>query len=130
MESCIFCDIITGSHPGFQVWEDDRFVAFLDINPVNAGHTLLVTKEHHEDVFKLDEETYLAIFNAAKKLVPLLQEATNAKRVALAVEGLAVPHLHIHLVPVHNSNELDPTRARRATPEELEAMQKVIRAKI
>ncbi|MCK4718083.1 MAG: HIT family protein [Thermoplasmata archaeon] len=131
MEGCLFCKIITRELPGFILWEDEEFLAFLDINPVNPGHTLLVTKDHQEDVVHLDDETYSRLFLAAKELVRPLKAATKAKRIAIAVEGLSIPHLHIHLVPVHGPNELDPNRARRASEEELARMwQRIMEEKL
>ncbi len=119
MEDCLFCKIIKGEIPSYKIWEDENFFAFLDINPINPGHTILVPKKHLDYIFYLEEPLYSEIFRTAKKLSESLKKATGAKRVALAIEGFVIPHIHIHLVPVNKVNDLDPNRAKKASPEEL-----------
>ena len=123
---CLFCDIINNEVPVFNVWEDDDFLAFLDINPINSGHTLLIPKVHIEDVFNMSDNYFRKLFLTAKKIAPILQKATRAKRVGMAVEGFGVPHAHLHLVPVNNGNELNPEKAKTATEAELNNIQKLI----
>lgn len=119
MEDCLFCKIIKGEIPSYKIWEDENFFAFLDINPINPGHTILVPKKHLDYIFDLEEPLYSEIFKTAKKLSEPLKKATGAKRVALAIEGFVISHIHIHLVPVNKVNDLDPNKARKANPEEL-----------
>ncbi|MBI4043674.1 MAG: HIT family protein [Candidatus Diapherotrites archaeon] len=119
MQACIFCRVIEGAVPSYKVWEGESFYAFLDINPVNPGHVLLIPKKHVDFVFDLDDDSYQGLFNAAKRLGPLLKKAMNSKRVGMAIEGFGVPHVHVHLVPVNHRNELNPLRARGASQEEL-----------
>jgi histidine triad (HIT) family protein len=116
---CIFCRIVGGELPSHKIWEDKNFFAFLDIHPINPGHMLLIPKKHVGDIFDLEEPLYSLIFKAAKKLSKPLRRAMRSKRVGIAIEGLAVPHIHLHLVPVNNENELDPHRAKVATQQEL-----------
>jgi histidine triad (HIT) family protein len=120
--NCLFCEIIHAKVPAFTVWENDSFLAFLDIHPINPGHTLLIPKEHVEDVFAMSDETIENLFVTAKKLAPSLKKATSAKRIGIIVEGFGVPHVHVHLVPVNNGNELNPERAKEAAQEELNEM--------
>lgn len=124
---CVFCDIISGTLPSFKVWEDERFLAFLDIRPINSGHLLVVPKEHHADAFQMPDELYLDLLMCARVLVPALKAAAGSLRVGLVIEGFSVPHVHVHLVPVNAGNELNPERAAEASQEELKAMQASIR---
>ena len=120
---CLFCDFAKGEKDYFKVWEDDLFIAFLVIHPINPGHTLVVPKKHFVDVFEMDESTYNKVFEVARFLAPKMKSAFEAPRVGLAIEGFGVEHVHIHLVPVHNGNELNPERAKEALVEELQHSQ-------
>lgn len=91
--------------------------------PINPGHLLIIPKNHMEGIFQLPDALFGEIFQVAKKLSEPLRQATSAKRIGLAIEGLGVPHAHIHLVPIHNGNELNPERAREASESELKKMQ-------
>lgn len=130
MTDCIFCKIAKGEIPSTKVWEDEGYFAFLDINPINPGHTLLIPKKHEDSVFDMDDESYSGLFQAAKKLSGPLQKAADSKRVGVIIEGFAVHHAHVHLVPLHNAGELDFSRAEKASPEELEEIAKRIRVGI
>ena len=130
MEDCLFCKIIKGEIPSYKIWEDRNFFAFLDINPINPGHTILVLKKHLGYIFDLEEPLYSETFKTIKKLSKPLKKATEAKRIALAIEGFTVPHIHIHLVPANRVNDLDPNRARKANPEELSKMAEKIKNEI
>jgi len=122
MEDCLFCKIIKGEILSYKIWEDENFFAFLDINPINPGHIILVSKSHLNYIFDLEEPLYSEIFKTAKKLSEPLKKATGAKRIALAIEGFVIPHIHIHLVPVNKVNDLDPNRAKKASPGQLSNM--------
>ena len=119
MTDCVFCKIISGDIPSTKVWEDDDFLAFLDINPINPGHTLVIPKKHIDYVFDMGEPDYSNIFKAAQRLAGPIKEATGAGRVGVMIEGSLVPHVHIHLVPLHGGGELSFARAKKASPEEL-----------
>lgn len=119
MENCLFCKIIKGKIPSYKIWEDENFFAFLNINPINPGHTILVPKKHLDYIFDLEEPLYSEIFKTAKKLSRPLKKATGAEKIGLAIEGLAIRHIHIHLVPVNKVNDLDPNKAKKASSEEL-----------
>jgi len=123
---CVFCKIIRGDIPSIKIWEDEKFFAFLDINPINPGHTLLIPKRHHDYLFDLEDEEYKELMLTAKKIAGILKDKLNPKRVGLAVEGFFVPHVHIHLVPLNKGNELNPERAKRMDVEELNRIAKRI----
>jgi histidine triad (HIT) family protein len=119
METCVFCDIIKGLEPAHRVWESEDFLAFLTRRPCNPGHTLLIPKTHVDYVFDLVEPLYSNIFRAAKQLSAPIKQATDAKRVGIAIEGFSVPHVHLHLVPLYGVSELDPHRHVEQTQQEL-----------
>jgi histidine triad (HIT) family protein len=106
-----------------KVWEDEKFLVFLDIMPINPGHILLIPKNHNEDIFKLKDGLYNEIFKTAKKLSEPLKKVTNAKRVGMIIEGFGVDHSHIHLVPLYKERELIHERAKKASEDELKQMQ-------
>jgi len=122
---CIFCDIIDNKKPAFKVWENNDFLAFLDVKPINLGHILLIPKNHQEEIFNLEDNLYNKLFETIKKLSKPLKKITKAKRIGIAIEGLGVPHAHIHLVPIYHGNELNPERAKKVSENELEQMQKI-----
>lgn len=126
-KECIFCKIAQKEIPSHFIWEDEKFAAFLDINPINPGHMLIVPKEHIGYIFDLDNEMYKNIFLRAKQLSEPLKKAVEAKRIGMAVEGFGVDHVHLHLVPVNSGNELDPNRAKKIPDEELKQIVDKIR---
>ena len=119
MENCIFCKIVKGDIPCVKIWENEKYLAFLDLNPVNPGHTLLIPKKHTDYIFDLEDNEYQELMLQGKRLAKILKDNLNPKRVGLVVEGFAIPHVHIHLIPINNGNELNPERARPAESEEL-----------
>lgn len=126
MDKCIFCQIAQGQLLNYPVYEDAEFLAFMDIHPINPGHVVLIPKQHLEYVFELPDDIYQKLFATAKKISGPLRKVMAAKRVALAVEGFAVNHAHVHLVPVNAGNELDPHRAKLGDLNQL----KILAAKI
>jgi len=129
-KECVFCKIVAGEIPCEKIWENDRFSAFLDINPVNPGHFLLVLKRHVDYFFDLSDAEYKEVFEIARKLQGPLKRATNAKRVGLVMEGVAIPHAHLHLVPVFKANDIDPCKSRPGSSSEMKAMAMKIRYEI
>lgn len=103
----IFSRIIAGELPSYKVAEDDKFFAFLDINPITWGHTLVVPKKEVDYIFDLDDELLgeMAVF--AKKVAKAIKTAIPCKKVGMAVLGLEVPHAHIHLLPLKNEGDMD-----------------------
>ena len=103
-QDCIFCKIIEGEIPSYKVYEDDEVLAFLDINPINPGHTLVVPKNHAKNLIEASEEDLLAAIKTIKKLAPAVMEGIGAKGFNLGVNngsvaGQVVNHLHFHLMP-------------------------------
>lgn len=119
----IFSKIIAGEIPSYKVAEDDRFYAFLDINPITWGHTLVVPKQETDYIFDLDDATIGEMMIFSKKVAAAIKKAFPCRKVGMAVLGLEVPHAHIHLVPLKNEGDMDfkhkienpdPTRMEQA----------------
>lgn len=102
----IFTKIISGEIPCYKVAETEDFIAFLDINPNAKGHTLCVPKKEVDKVFDLDEETYLNLMVFSRKVAIALEKTVPCKRVGVAVIGLEVPHIHVHLIPLNTMSEM------------------------
>lgn len=130
MENCVFCRIVEGKEIAHKVWESEQLLAFLSIHPCNPGHVCLIPKAHIDYVFDLNEPLYSDLFQVAKQLSEPLKRATSAKRIGIAVEGFSVPHVHLHLIPLHNLAELDPHRHIKQNARELAEMAEKIRDKI
>lgn len=103
----IFSKIIKGEIPCYKIAEDENFFAFLDINPMKKGHTLVVPKIEKDYIFDLDDKTVAAMMVFAKKVARAIQSAIPCVRVGVAVLGMEVPHAHIHLVPIDKETDLD-----------------------
>ncbi len=104
MNDCIFCKIVNGDIPSYKVFENDEVFAFLDINPVNPGHTLVIPKKHAKDLFEVDEQSYLEVQRVVQKLAPKIKEVVGACGVNimqnnLPCAGQVVEHLHVHIIP-------------------------------
>ena len=97
----IFSKIIAGEIPCYKVAENAEFFAFLDIRPVSKGHTLLIPKKEVDYVFDLDEHTYTGLMGYARKVAKAMELALKPVRIAMTVEGLEVPHAHVHLIPIY-----------------------------
>jgi len=108
----IFTRIINREIPGYIVAEDERYIAFLDINPLVVGHTLVVPKKEVDFIFDLDDDSLAGLNLFAKKVAHAIRKAIPCKRVGVAVIGLEVPHTHIHLVPMNSMGDLNFTRAK------------------
>ncbi len=115
--STIFSKIIAGEIPGYKIAEDDRFYAFLDINPVRPGHTLVVPKEEKDYLFDLDDDTLGAMMVFAKRVASAIKSATSCRKVGVAVIGLEVNHAHIHLIPISKEGDMD-FKKKQTLPEE------------
>ncbi len=109
---CIFCKIIKGEIPSYKIYENNKFFCFLDINPITEGHTLLIPKLHNDYIFDLSDKEYSDLLLEAKKISKSLLKATNAERIGLIIEGFSVPHIHIHLVPLTQGNQLNTEKAK------------------
>lgn len=115
----IFSRIIAGEIPCYKVAEDNDFFAFLDINPLTKGHTLIVPKKEVDYLFDLDDETLSGMILFAKRIAVKIKAKIPCNRVAVVVLGLEVPHAHIHLIPIQSENDVDFHREKlKLTPEE------------
>ncbi len=123
----IFTRIINGEIPCYKVAEDDRYFAFLDINPLTKGHTLVVPKLETDYIFDLDDKTLGDMMIFAKKIACKIKEKIDCKRVAVVVLGMEVPHAHIHLIPINSEQEVDFHREKlKLTPEEFQKVAELI----
>jgi len=108
----IFSRIISGEIPSYRVAEDDRFFAFLDINPMQAGHTLVVPKQETDYLFDLDDALLAEMMLFAKRVARAIEKAVECRRVGVMVIGLEVPHAHIHLIPIQQEGDMSLARKR------------------
>ncbi|MBR2451580.1 MAG: HIT family protein [Rikenellaceae bacterium] len=108
----IFTRIINGEIPCYKIAEDDNYFAFLDINPLAKGHTLVVPKIEEDYIFDLSDETLAGMMVFAKKVAARIKEVTACKRVAVVVLGMEVPHAHIHLIPMNSEADVDFKKAK------------------
>ena len=115
----IFSRIVAGEIPCYKVAEDDKYFAFLDINPLAKGHTLVIPKQEVDYYFDLDDDTLAGMTIFAKRVAHKIKEQTGCKKVAMVVLGLEVAHAHIHLIPMNSENDVDFRREKlKLTPEE------------
>lgn len=103
----IFTKIVKGEIPSYKVAEDENYYAFLDINPLKKGHTLVIPKIEEDYIFNLDDNTLAGLTLFAKKVAVGLKKAIPCQRIGVAVLGMEVPHVHIHLVPMDNEGDLN-----------------------
>ncbi|MBQ0030912.1 MAG: HIT family protein [Bacteroidales bacterium] len=103
----IFTKIINGEIPSYKIAEDEKYYAFLDINPLKKGHTLVIPKVEEDYIFNLDDETLAGLTVFAKKVAKAIKAAIPCQRVGVAVLGMEVPHTHIHLVPLEKEGDLN-----------------------
>lgn len=124
----LFSKIIAGEIPSYKVAEDDRYYAFLDINPVQPGHTLVIPKREEDYLFDLTDEELGGLMAFAKKVARGIKQATNCRKVGVAVLGLEVNHAHVHLIPITTEGDMDFHKKQSNVPvEEMEAMAEAIK---
>lgn len=126
----IFTKIITGEIPAHKILEDENYLAFLDLRPVNPGHTLVIPKKEIDYVFDLEDSLLSGLTLFAKKVARAIKLAFPCKKVGIAVVGIEVPHTHIHLIPLNAVGDLDFKRAKSATQEELASAAEKIKANL
>ena len=115
----IFSRIIAGEIPCYKVAENDKFFAFLDINPLKKGHTLVVPKQETDYIFDLEDELLAEMMIFAKSVAKKIKQEITCNRVAVVVLGLEVPHAHIHLIPIESENDVDFHKDKlKLTPDE------------
>lgn len=117
MEDSIFTRIIKGDIPCHKVYEDDKVIAFLDIHPVQPGHTLVVPKQQIDHLWDLSDADYQAVMAAARRVAQRLREVLQPKRVGVQVIGLDVPHAHVHILPFSTADEFRHRPDMNAEPD-------------
>lgn len=123
----IFTKIINGQIPSFKIAENEKFFAFLDINPLVEGHTLVIPKLEVDKFFDMPNDYLAEIFSFAKPIALAIEKAFPCNRCGLSVVGIEVPHAHMHMVPLNTANDLNFTKKKLSpTPEELKATQEKI----
>lgn len=126
----IFTRIIDGEIPCYKIAEDENYFAFLDINPNSKGHTLCVPKKEVDKIFDLDEETYLGLMKFSRNVALAIENVIDCKRVGIAVVGLEVPHVHVHLIPINSMAEMTFQTKVSLTDEEFKEIAKSIKGQL
>lgn len=126
----LFTKIINGEIPCHKLAEDERYLAFLDVRPIKAGHALVIPKQEVDYVFDLEDDLLGGLMCFAKPVAKAIQRVVPCKRIGVMVVGLEVPHTHVHLVPIAAISEMTFATARPADPEELSALAAKIRAEL
>jgi len=126
----IFSKIVNGEIPSYKIFEDDKFYAFLDINPNAIGHTLCIPKIEVNRLFDLDDDTYLGLMNFSKKIAKALKKAVDCDRIGVCVIGLEVPHVHVHLIPINSMDDMSFNSKVKLTTKEFNDILDKIKANL
>ena len=127
--SSIFTKIINREIPAYIVAEDDKYIAFFDIFPNAKGHTLVVPKQEIDKIFDMSEQAYLDLMQFARKVAKAQEQVfTGAKRIGMAVIGLEVPHVHVHLIPLNEMSDMDFSKKVEVTEAEFKDLQQQLQA--
>ena len=121
-EPTIFEKIIEGKIPAHKIYEDNDFIAILDITPIAPGHTLVIPKTPYSYIFDMEGEAYLKLMSLSKRLAQKIKERLNCERVCMGVIGWEVPHVHVHLVPTNTGKDFiisGPGKGKNSSPDEL-----------
>ena len=128
--SSIFKKIIDGEILCYKVAEDDKFLAFLDVNPNAKGHTLCIPKQEIDKIFDIEDDMYLGLMAFSKKVAVALEKTVPCKRIGMAVIGLEVPHAHVHLIPLNEMGEMTFKHKVSMSKEEFESLAKSIQSNL
>jgi histidine triad (HIT) family protein len=127
----IFTKIVNGEIPCYRIAEDDRYFAFLDINPLRPGHTLVVPKQETDYIFDLDNDQLSGLIIFSKKVAAAITDAIPCRRIGIAVLGLEVPHAHIHLVPMNSMDDVNFRNPKlKLSPEEFKEIAEKISSRV
>lgn len=113
----VFTKIITGEIPSYKITENDKFIAFLDVFPLRAGHVLVVPKIEVDKLFDLPADYLTEILLFAQPIARAIEKSFDCKRCGISVVGIEVPHAHVHLIPINNANDLNFTQAKMSFSE-------------
>lgn len=128
--SSIFTKIVNGEIPCYKIAEDENYLAFLDVNPNATGHTLCIPKQEINKIFDMEEGLYLGLMKFSRKVAKALEKTVECKRIGVAVVGLEVPHVHVHLIPLHDMDDMRFQRKVSLTKEEFEELTKAIQSNL
>ncbi len=128
--SSIFTKIVNGEIPCYRIAEDENYLAFLDVNPNATGHTLCIPKQEINKIFDMEEDLYLGLMKFSRKVAKAVEKTVPCKRIGLAVVGLEVPHTHVHLIPLHDMDDMRFQRKVSLTKEEFEELTKAIQSNL
>ena len=125
----IFTKIVSGELPCYKVAETDKFLAFLDINPNSKGHTLCIPKEEVNKLFDLSDEDYMELMAFSRKVALALRQVVDCQRIGMSVIGLEVPHVHVHLIPIHTMDDMRFVQKQSVEQDEFAALAEAINKK-
>ena len=120
--SSIFTKIVSGEIPCYKIAEDENYLAFLDVNPNAKGHTLCIPKQEINKIFDMEEEHYLGLMKFSRKVAKAIEKSVECKRIGVAVVGLEVPHVHVHLIPLQVMDDMRFQRKTSLSPEEFQEL--------
>jgi histidine triad (HIT) family protein len=128
--SSIFTKIVSGEIPCYKIAEDENYLAFLDVNPNAKGHTLCIPKLEINKIFDMEEEHYLGLMKFSKKVAKAIEKSVDCKRIGMAVVGLEVPHVHVHLIPLQDMDDMRFQRKTSLSSDEFQELATKIANKI